>query len=78
MKKTGIPKHCKPVDILSATVWLGPDLLKGLTNLSDKTVRRSSVDWEDLKPYWKSDEWLHFLRQSISLLFKSYYLQDFP
>ena len=30
-----------------------PDLLKALAILSDKTFRRSAVDQEDLKPYWK-------------------------
>ena len=41
MNKTSIPNP-------------GPDLLKALEIWSDTTVRRSAVDWEDLKPYCKS------------------------
>ena len=32
---------------------VAPDLLKALAILSDLTIRRSAVDPEDLKPYWK-------------------------
>ena len=39
----------------SATARVAPDLLKTLAILSDTTVRRSAVDREDLKPYWKSE-----------------------
>ena len=46
----------KPLDILSATAWVTPDLLKAPAILSDTTVRRSAVDPEDLKPYWKSEK----------------------
>ena len=35
---------------------VGPDLLKAPANLSDTTIRRSAVDQEDLKPYWKSEK----------------------
>ena len=35
-----------------ATARVSLDLLKALLILSDKTVRRSAVEWEDLKPYW--------------------------
>ena len=34
-----------------------------------KTVRRSAVDWEDLKSYWKSEKRLHFSRWSTILSF---------
>ena len=44
----------KALDISSATARVAPDLLKALAILSDTTVRRSAVDREDLKPYWKS------------------------
>ena len=44
------------LDISSATVRLAPDLLKTLSILSDTTVKRSAVDWADLKPYWKSEK----------------------
>ena len=40
----------------SATAWVAPDLLKALASLSDTTVRRSAVDQEDLKLYWKSEK----------------------
>ena len=43
------------MDISSATARVAPDLLKALAILSDTTVRRSAVDREDLKPYWKSE-----------------------
>ena len=45
----------KALDISSATARVAPDLLKALAILSDTTVRRSAVDQEDLKPYWKSE-----------------------
>ena len=44
----------KALDISSATAPVAPDLLKALVILSDSTVRRSTVDQEDLKPYQKS------------------------
>ena len=40
----------------SATARVAPDLLKALAILSDTTVRRSAVDQQDLKPYWKSEK----------------------
>ena len=39
---------------------VGPDLLKAPAILSDTTIRRSAVDQEDLKPYWKSEKRPHF------------------
>ena len=38
------------------------DLLKTLAILSDATLRKSVVDREDLKPFWKSEKRLHFSR----------------
>ena len=52
----------------SATTRVAPDLLKVLPILSDATVRRSAVDQECLKPYWKSEKRPHFSRWSIILL----------
>ena len=46
----------KVFDVSSATVRVAPDLFKDLAILSDTTFRRSAVDWEDLKPYWKSEK----------------------
>ena len=45
--RTSMP-NSKALDISSATAPVAPDLLNAL---SDKTVRRSAVDWEELKPY---------------------------
>ena len=50
----------KAFNISSATAQVDPDLLKALAILSDTTVRRSSVDIEDLKPYWKSEKKVTF------------------
>ena len=51
----------KALDISSTTAWVAPDLLKALAILSDTTVRRSVVDWEDLKPHWKSEKRPHLI-----------------
>ena len=42
------------------------------SNSSDATVRRSAVDREDLKPYWKSEKGHIFLGDQ-----QFYYLQKF-
>ena len=62
----------KALDISSATAQVAPNLLKALAILSDTTVRRSAVDREDLKPYWKSEK-VHI---SVGDQ-QSYYLQVF-
>ena len=62
----------KALDISSATARVAPDLLKALVILSDATARRSAVDWEDLKPYWKSEKGHISLGDQ-----QSYYLQVF-
>ena len=60
------------LDILSATARVAPELLKALVILSNTTARRSTVDQEDLKSYWKSE------KGHISLWSKeNYYLQVF-
>ena len=46
----------KASDISSATARVAPELLKTLAILSDTAMRRSVVDQEDLKPYWKSEK----------------------
>ena len=48
------------------------DLLNALVILSDKTVRRTAVDHEDLKPYQKLEKRPHFSRWSTILLFTSF------
>ena len=62
----------KALGISSATAGVAPDLLKALAILSDTTVRRSAVDREDLKPYWKSEKRPHFSRWSTILLFTTF------
>ena len=44
-----------------------PGPVKSPSN-SDTTVRRSALDQEDLKPYWKSEKRPHFCRWSTILL----------
>ena len=51
-----MPNLTKAFDISSATARIAPGLLKAVAVLSDETVRRSAVDQEDLKPYWKSEK----------------------
>ena len=60
------------MDISSATAQVDPDLLKTLAILSDTTVRRSKVDQEDLKPYWKPEKRPHFSRQPTIPLFTNF------
>ena len=52
----------KALDVSSATARVAPDLLKALAIISNTTVKRSAVDREDLKPYWKSEKSTHFSR----------------
>ena len=40
----------------STPAWVAPDLLRALAILADITVKRSAVDQEDLKPYWKLEK----------------------
>ena len=52
------------------TAQASPNLLEALASLSDTTVQRSAVDYEDLKQYWKSekchtslgDGWAYYLQ----------------
>ena len=46
----------KTLDISSATAEIVPDPFKDLAILSDTIIRRSAVDVEDPKPYWKSEK----------------------
>ena len=52
----------KALDTSSAAAGAAPDLFKALAIQSDATVRRSSVDQKDLKPYWKSEKRPHFYK----------------
>ena len=51
MKKTSMPKPAKASDISNAAAQVAPDLLKALVSLSEKTIKRSGVEREDLKTY---------------------------
>ena len=62
MKKTVCQIMSKALDISNMKDRVGPDLLKGLTILSDTTVKRSVVDREDLKQYWSQKKGLIFRR----------------
>ena len=61
----------KALDMSSATVQVAGVLLKTLAILSDTTVRRLWVEWEDLKPIWKWKIKAIFL-QMIQQLFISF------
>ena len=56
----------RALNILSVAPWAVPDLLRGLAILSDVTVRRLTVEWEDLTPYQKSKK----TRRLTTLLLK--------
>ena len=58
----------KALNISSATTQVAPELLNALPVLLATTVRRSEVDWEKLKPCWKSENITHFLRWLKTLL----------
>ena len=63
----------KALNISSATARVATDLLITLAILSDTTARRSAVDREDLKPYWKSEKTHIFVgkQDSFRHIFKS-------
>ena len=48
-RRTACQTQSKTLDISSATARVALDLLKALSTLSDTTVRRSTVDQEDVK-----------------------------
>ena len=53
----------KALDISIAIARVAPDVLKAPVVLSDTTVGRFAIDWEDLKPYW------FFRESSVQLYF---------
>ena len=55
VKKTSMPNPAKSLGYIKCHSSSSPDLLIALAILSDTTVRRSEVDREDVKPYWKSE-----------------------
>ena len=62
VKKTSKPNSIKGLGYLKCYSLISPRTIKkALVILSDTTVRRSTVDREDLKPYWKSEKKIAFL-----------------
>ena len=61
----------KAWNISSAIAWVAPDSLKSMTILSDTTFRRSAVEQEDLKPYWKykKAEFLEVIHKPVIWIF---------
>ena len=54
-----------------------PDLLlKALAILLDTTVRRSAVNQEHLKPYWKSEKKVTFLKTTNNYIIYKFF-KDF-
>ena len=72
MKKHFNKDLSKAVDTLSAALGVAPNMLKALLIVSYTTVRRSTVDREDLEPYWKAEKKPHFSRWWTRLLFTSF------
>ena len=58
----------KPLDLSIVTPRVDADLLKALAILSVVTIKRSAVDWEDLKTNQRSEKRPHFSRWSKNLL----------
>ena len=61
----------KVLDISSAIGWAAPNLWKSLPVLLDTSVKRSAVEWKDLKPYYNFGKGTHFLMWLTSTLFGS-------
>ena len=60
------------MDILSVTAPVVSPLSKTLAILSNATVRRSAVEREDLKPYWKSEIGHISLGDNKPIIYKSF------
>ena len=67
-----MPSPVKSLGYIKCYSQGSPELLKSLSILSDTTVKRSAVDLEDRKPYWKSEKGQISLGDQ-----QSYYLQIF-
>ena len=80
VKKTSMSNPVKSLRHIMSYSSSSTRPVKTLSILSDTTVRRFTVDWENLKPYWKSQERAHFSWRSGTLLFTTFifhFLQDF-
>ena len=62
----------KTLNISSAIAWAARYLAEILAVLSNAIVRISAVTWEDLKPYWKSEERPYLSKWFTRLLFTSF------
>ena len=53
---------------------VAPDLLKTLAIPPDKTARRSAIDWEDLRLYWREKKatFSKVINKAIHKFFKDY------
>ena len=60
VKNSSMPNPVKSFGYIKCHSSSSPSLLKALAIRSDTTVRRYSVDQEDLKLYWKSEKRPHF------------------
>ena len=72
LKKTSMPHPVESLGYINIHSSSSPRFINILAVLWDTTVRRSAVNWEDLKPFWKLEKWLHFLSWSSSLLLPSF------
>ena len=61
VKRTSMSNPVKSLGYIKCHSLSSPRTVKPLAILSDTTVRRSAVDREDLKPYWKSEKKATFL-----------------
>ena len=61
MKKTSMPNSVESLGYINCYSSVAPDPLHALAILSNTTVSRSVIDWEDLKSNWKSEKGYIFL-----------------
>ena len=71
-KKKSMPNPVKSLRYMKCYSPRSPRTIKRPSNLSDTIAKRSKVDREDLKPYWKSEKRPYFSRRSTILLFTSF------
>ena len=67
-----MPNPVENLSYINATARVAPALLKALAILSNATVKRSTVDREDMKLYWKLEKIPDLSRSSIGVLFISF------
>ena len=67
-----MPKSVKGLGYIKCCCSSSTRPVKSLSNTSGTTAKRSTVDQEDLKSYWKSEKKPHFSRRSTSLLFSTF------